>query len=124
MFIRLVFGFCSVGLPNWIRTKVKNPAASSGAWQANWIENGSGDTFDYIWGARWFANPDGSSKEAPQLAALPLGRYFRDAEVVSMRSDWGDKDQIFVGFKAGDNKANHSHLDLGSFVMDALGTRG
>ena len=105
----------------WLANKFNNEGWA--AWQANWIENEAGNTFDYLWGARWFANADGSSKEAPQLAALPLGRYFRDAEVVSMRSDWGDKDQIFVGFKAGDNKANHSHLDLGSFVMDALGTR-
>ena len=29
----------------------------------------------------------------------------------------------FVGFKAGNNKANHSHLDLGSFVFDAAGVR-
>ncbi len=105
----------------WFANKFNNEGWA--AWQANWIENGSGSTFDYIWGARWFANADGSAKVAPKLAALPLGRYFRAAEVVSMRSDWDDKNQIFVGFKAGDNKANHSHLDLGSFVMDALGTR-
>src|SRR6185436_3671178 len=30
---------------------------------------------------------------------------------------------IFAAFKAGDNQANHSHLDLGSFVLDALGVR-
>ena len=28
---------------------------------------------------------------------------------------------FFVGFKGGDNKVNHSHLDLGTFVLDALG---
>ena len=40
-----------------------------------------------------------------------------------MRSDWDDPQALFVGFKAGDNKANHSHLDLGSFVFDAAGAR-
>ncbi|MFO0909679.1 MAG: heparinase II/III family protein [Isosphaeraceae bacterium] len=30
---------------------------------------------------------------------------------------------MFVGFKGGDNAANHSHLDLGSFVLDAAGQR-
>jgi hypothetical protein len=30
---------------------------------------------------------------------------------------------VFAGLKAGDNKANHSNLDLGSFVLDALGYR-
>lgn len=56
-------------------------------------------------------------------ANLPPDAYFRDAEVVSMRSRWNDPSAVFVAFKAGDNKANHSHLDLGSFVLDALGER-
>jgi hypothetical protein len=55
--------------------------------------------------------------------ALPLDRYFREAEVVTFRSAWEDPDALFVGFKAGDNQANHSNLDLGSFVLDALGVR-
>jgi hypothetical protein len=54
---------------------------------------------------------------------LPLAAYFRNAEVVTMRSAWNDANAWFVGFKAGDNKANHSHLDLGSFVLDAMGKR-
>ncbi len=54
---------------------------------------------------------------------LPLSKYFRGAEVAVMRSAWNDKNASFVGFKAGDNKANHSHLDLGTFVFDAEGTR-
>jgi hypothetical protein len=55
--------------------------------------------------------------------SLPLDKYFREAEVVTLRSAWDNKDAIFVGLKAGDNKANHSHLDLGSFILDALGVR-
>lgn len=54
---------------------------------------------------------------------LPLSSYFRGAEVVTMRSAWDDPQAVFVGFKAGDNAANHAHLDLGSFVLDALGQR-
>jgi hypothetical protein len=57
------------------------------------------------------------------LSELPRDRYFRGVEVVSMRSDWENPDGIFVGFKAGDNKATHSNLDLGTFVIDALGVR-
>ena len=56
-------------------------------------------------------------------AQLPPDAYFRDAEVVTLRSKWNDTAAVFVAFKAGDNKANHSHLDLGSFVLDALGER-
>jgi hypothetical protein len=54
---------------------------------------------------------------------LSLDKYFRKAEVVTLRSAWTDRRAVFVGFKAGDNKANHSNLDLGSFVMDADGVR-
>lgn len=60
---------------------------------------------------------------APSRADTPLDSYFRNAEVVTMRSAWDDREALFVGFKAGDNKANHSNLDLGVFVLDALGVR-
>ena len=59
----------------------------------------------------------------PKAAGLPLDKYFRGAEVAVLRSDWDNPQALFVGFKAGDNKANHSHLDLGSFVFDAAGAR-
>ena len=59
----------------------------------------------------------------PPADPPPLDKYYRNSEIALMRSAWDDKDALFVGFKAGDNKANHSHLDLGSFVLDALGTR-
>lgn len=61
--------------------------------------------------------------ETPSLASLPLDKYFRSAEVATFRGAWQDRQATFVGFKAGDNKANHSNLDLGSFVLDALGAR-
>lgn len=54
---------------------------------------------------------------------LPLDKHFRGADIMTFRSAWDDRQAFFVGFKAGDNKANHSHLDLGSFVLDALGYR-
>jgi hypothetical protein len=61
--------------------------------------------------------------ESPRATGLALDRHFRGVEVATFRSAWEDRDALFVGFKAGDNKANHSNLDLGSFVLDALGTR-
>jgi hypothetical protein len=67
----------------------------------------------------WY-DPAGSN---PKAAGLPLDKYFRGAEVALLRSDWDNPQALFVGFKAGDNKANHSHLDLGSFVFDAAGVR-
>lgn len=59
----------------------------------------------------------------PVKEGLPLDRYFENVGVVSMRSSWSDSNALFVAFKGGDNKANHSHLDLGTFVLDALGHR-
>ena len=67
----------------------------------------------------WFSPEEPGAK----ADALPLDRYFRGAEVALLRSEWDNPQALFVGFKAGDNKANHSHLDLGSFVFDALGVR-
>jgi hypothetical protein len=55
--------------------------------------------------------------------SLPLDRYFKGVEVVSLRSSWGDKRGIFAALKAGDIRAPHAHLDLGTFVLDALGQR-
>jgi len=40
-----------------------------------------------------------------------------------MRSAWNDTNAVFVGFKGGFNQADHAHLDIGSFVLDAGGVR-
>jgi hypothetical protein len=59
----------------------------------------------------------------PQAAGLPLDKYWRTVEVVTMRSRWNDPQAMFVGMQSGSNRVNHNHLDLGSFVLDALGQR-
>jgi hypothetical protein len=59
----------------------------------------------------------------PAAAALPLDKVWRGAEAVTMRSRWNDPQALFVAMHAGSNQANHSHLDQGSFVLDALGQR-
>jgi hypothetical protein len=43
--------------------------------------------------------------------------------VALMRSSWNDPNAIFVGLKAGSPSANHAHMDVGSFIMDATGER-
>ena len=43
--------------------------------------------------------------------------------VAMMRTSWTNPDAIYVGFKAGSPSVNHGHMDVGSFVMDALGER-
>jgi len=61
--------------------------------------------------------------QGPAAAGWPLHKHFRKDHVVFFRSAWEDPKALWVGFKGGDNRANHSHLDLGSFVLDALGER-
>ena len=71
------------------------------------------------WDLLWF-DPRG---KGPIAGGQPLDAHFRGVDVAFLRSAWEDPKAIFIGFKGGDNKANHSHLDLGSFVLDALGQR-
>lgn len=94
----------------WLARKFNKPVY---AWYAR--TNASPHPLDLI----WF---DERGKD-PQAEGLPLDKYFRYVEVVTMRTAWNDRDAIFVAFKAGDNKFNHSHLDIGTFVLDALGHR-
>ena len=59
----------------------------------------------------------------PKATGMPLDALFRKTDVAFFRSAWEDGEAIFLGFKGGDSRASHSHLDLGSFVLDALGHR-
>ncbi|PSL33744.1 heparinase II/III domain-containing protein [Dyadobacter jiangsuensis] len=43
--------------------------------------------------------------------------------VALMRSSWENSQAVFLGVKAGSPAVNHAHMDVGSFVMDALGER-
>ena len=66
---------------------------------------------------------EGRLPEQEAQADLPLDGLYRGINVAFFRSAWNDPQALFVGFKGGDNRANHSHLDLGTFVLDALGQR-
>jgi len=114
----------------------------------NYADSGSraGSAPELFWMARRFAQPGyawqqteelKNSKRADALDLIwyrltpvepdhqkwPLDAFFEGVQVAFLRSSWSDPNAIVVSIKGGDNKANHSHLDLGSFVLDALGTR-
>jgi hypothetical protein len=55
--------------------------------------------------------------------SLTRDAIFGHINVACFRGAWADPNATFVGFKGGNNRANHSHLDLGTFVLDALGQR-
>ncbi|MBD2844048.1 discoidin domain-containing protein [Paenibacillus sp. IB182496] len=60
----------------------------------------------------------------PEDAGIALDKHFAGGEeVASMRSTWGHDNALFVGVKGGDNQSSHGDLDIGSFVLDALGVR-
>jgi hypothetical protein len=43
--------------------------------------------------------------------------------VATFRSSWTDPSALFVAVKAGTPSASHAHLDIGSFILDAMGER-
>lgn len=61
--------------------------------------------------------------KSPEEANLPLCAHFRGVEVVAMRTSWSDSKALYVGFKAGATSAPHGNLDVGSFILEALGQR-
>jgi hypothetical protein len=66
----------------------------------------------------WYKAP---TTDAPTRA---LDSYFKGkVEVVTMRSAWNDPNALWLGFKGGVNSSEHSHLDLGSFELEAGGVR-
>lgn len=51
------------------------------------------------------------------------GSHFAANSVCTLRTAWNDNAAGFVGFKAGDNRTSHGHLDIGSFVYEVDGVR-
>lgn len=97
----------------WLASKYQNP--SFAAYQLSHAAQHP-SPLDFLWGAPWV-------NRNPKMETLPCARNYRGTGVVFMRTRWNDPQATFVGFKAGQNGINHSNLDLGSFVLDALGVR-
>ncbi len=61
---------------------------------------------------------------ANSAAQRDLDKYFDGSVALWFsRGSWTDNTCLWTGIKAGYNKVNHAHLDLGNFEMDALGVR-
>ena len=74
------------------------------------------DAYDLVWFDR-------DAKSPQQPPAWPLDAIFRGVDVACFRSSWDDPNALYLAVKGGDNKEAHTHLDLGSFVLDAGGVR-
>jgi hypothetical protein len=96
----------------WLARRYDQPLL---AWAAREAAAGRVSAADLLW-----YDPRGSRDD---LARVPLDARYTATHLAFFRSSWTDRQAIYVGFKGGDNKANHSHLDLGTFVLDALGRR-
>ncbi len=96
----------------WMSRAFDRPtyAAHERDYAAKW-----GDAFHLL----WFDGRGSALKES----GLPTDAIFRRINIACFRSAWDDPNAIYLAFKGGDNKANHSHLDLGTFVLDAFGRR-
>ncbi|MCA9267728.1 MAG: heparinase II/III family protein [Planctomycetales bacterium] len=99
----------------WMATTFDRPAYAAA--QAPFATSNP-SALDLLWGAAWI---DRDLKS--EIGALPPARQFTGVAVATMRSAWNDPRATFVGFKGGNNRVNHGQLDLGSFVLDALGVR-
>jgi Heparinase II/III-like protein len=99
---------------NWLAARFDRQVYG---WQQRTLTavKGAASPLDLIWFQEKLKTPD--------QAQLPLAAQFRGPNVGFLRTSWSDPNALFVGAKGGDNKANHAHLDLGSFVFDALGVR-
>jgi len=93
---------------------------------AVWIRDFLRSKDRYAWGrlavfhAVWY-NPAGTDAD---FAKTPLAKTFSGIQdVCTMRTAWGDPNAAFLGFKAGNNRANHGHLDIGSFIYEVNGVR-
>ncbi|QDU35408.1 Heparinase II/III-like protein [Poriferisphaera corsica] len=56
------------------------------------------------------------------MRGVDLDKVFEPCNVVSMRSSWED-DAMYVGMSFSNNGLSHTHLDMGSFVLDYGGER-
>ena len=102
----------------WLARTFNNPAYD--AFERKLADN-KPSIFDLVWFNTSFSKPEA----AEALARMPASQFFKGTQVTFLRSGPARdaEDETYVGFKGGDNRANHAHLDLGTFVLDALGRR-
>lgn len=132
--------FPGVAQTGWFPLHITSPIGQT----FNYADGGSGKIYapQLFWLARRFQQPVWAGYQArtprpqaldvlwyspdqadPAAAGVPLDKYFRGTEVVTLRGSWEQPHATFIGFKAGKNNDSHGQLDVGSFVLDALGER-
>src|SRR5262249_3582420 len=77
------------------------------------------ESMDTPWDLIWMDQRGSGAKES----GWATDAMFRGISAVFLRGAWEDPRAAGRGIRGGDNGANHSHLDLGTFVLDANGKR-
>ncbi len=104
----------------WFAQRTKNPSL---LWNQKRIMAGSSSSIGnrllpalLVWGT----SMDLGAIKVPQNTVW-VGQG--ETPVALMRTSWTEPNAIFVGFKLGSPAVNHAHMDVGSFVLDAMGER-
>lgn len=99
----------------WMAKRLNDP--DLGGYRMNQILQGNSGTsvYDLLWYDPAYCNLD---------VDLPRDGLF-DAKVTTatFRSNWTDRGALFGGIHGAYNNVNHGHVDVGTFVLDALGVR-
>ena len=99
----------------WMAKRLNDP--DLGGYRMTQILQGNSDTsiYDMLWYDPEYCNMD---------VDLPRDALF-DARVTTatFRNNWTDRGALFGGIHGAYNNVNHGHIDVGTFVIDALGVR-
>ncbi len=124
---RFNYGDCVSGMSNsvafyWMANKFHKPQY---AWYENKVQK---DTNDYLSGydaiaAICFYDPENANVNPDFFALDKFYQSDQDVNGISLRSDWEDEDALFAAMQGGNNKENHQHLSLGTYVIDYHGER-
>jgi len=57
------------------------------------------------------------------LKSMSLDKHFRVAEIITMRDSWENGKGFAIALKGGSSTRVHSHMDLGSFILECEGVR-
>ncbi|MBN2375491.1 MAG: heparinase II/III family protein [Sedimentisphaerales bacterium] len=91
--------------------------------ESAYLKKNSAHAHHFIWYSRPISNQSSSTVDQAE-SKLALDKLFKSkAELALMRSSWSDPEALFVSLKGGSNNVNHCHLDMGSFILEALGVR-
>lgn len=105
----------------WFASRLNNQSLLWGEWDRLNVMQQRGDNDSKIYKVRFlpsvmlWASADTFKDLKKPEKRLYVGQG--STPVAIMRNHWGGKDELYVGLKGGMASHNHSHMDIGGFVM-------